>query len=115
MKSAVNSKAILKKLKKLYPSPETALIHHNPFELIASTILSAQCTDARVNIVTPALFKKYPTPERMSKAKIIDLEELVRTTGFFRSKAKSLSEMSKSLVEKFNGEVPKTMDELTSL
>ncbi len=99
----------------LYPDANCALEHHNPFELLTSTILSAQCTDARVNMVTPALFKKYPTPEKMSKAPMEKLEELVRTTGFFRSKAKSLHEMSKSLVEKFGGKVPNTMEDLIQL
>lgn len=99
----------------LYPDANCALEHHNPFELLTSTILSAQCTDARVNMVTPALFKKYPTPEKMSKAPMEKLEELIRTTGFFRSKAKSLHEMSKSLVEKFGGKVPNTMEDLIQL
>lgn len=106
---------ILKKLKTLYPDVDCALVHANPFELLGSTILSAQCTDARVNMVTPKLFKTYPTPSSMAKAPIEKLEELVKTTGFYKNKAKSLKEMSKSLVEKFDGKVPQTMDELISL
>lgn len=110
-----NSLKILKKLSQLYPDVECALQHENAFELLASTILSAQCTDERVNLTTPKLFKAFPTPEKMAKAPIEKLEELIRSTGFFRSKAKSLKEMSTSIVEKFGGKVPQTMDELISL
>jgi endonuclease-3 len=110
-----NSLKILKKLSQLYPDVDCALQHENAFELLASTILSAQCTDERVNLTTPKLFKAYPTPEKMAKAPIEKLEELIRSTGFFRSKAKSLKEMSTSLVEKFGGKVPQTMEELISL
>lgn len=110
-----NPTAILKKLKEFYPEANCALEHTNAFQLISATILSAQCTDARVNMVTPKLFKAYPTAEKMAKAPQAKVEELVRTTGFFRNKAKSLIEMSKSVVEKFGGKVPDTMEELIQL
>lgn len=106
---------ILRKLKDLYPEADCALEHKNAFQLISATILSAQCTDVRVNLVTPNLFKAYPTAEKMAKAPQGKVEELVRTTGFFRNKAKSLIEMSKSVVEKFGGKVPETMEELLQL
>jgi endonuclease-3 len=106
---------ILKELYKYYPNPHCELNHRNPFELLIATILSAQCTDVRVNMVTPALFETYPTPELMAEAPIEELEELVRTTGFYKNKAKSLKETSRKLVEEFGGEVPKTMSELLTL
>jgi len=98
-----------------YPNPHCELEHNNPFELLIATILSAQCTDVRVNKVTPALFDAYPTPEAMARAPLEDLEELVRTTGFYRNKAKSLKEASQTIVEEFDGEVPQTMNELLTL
>lgn len=97
------------------PHPECALTHANPFELVAATILSAQCTDVRVNMVTPALFARYPDPASMAAAELEDLQELVRTTGFFRNKAKSLKGMAATLVSDFGGEVPRTMEELLTL
>lgn len=107
--------AILNDLYQHYPNPHCELVHRNPFELLIATILSAQCTDVRVNKVTPALFETYPTPELMAEAPLEELEELVRTTGFYKNKAKSLKEASKRIVEVFGGEVPQTMDELLSL
>lgn len=98
-----------------YPNPHCELNHRNPFELLIATILSAQCTDVRVNKVTPDLFEAYPTPELMANAPLEELEELVRTTGFFRNKAKSLKEASQTIVEDFDGKVPDTMDELLTL
>ncbi len=106
---------LLDELYKHYPDPNCALNHRNPFELLIATILSAQCTDVRVNIVTPALFEAYPTPEAMAEAPLEELEELIRTTGFFRNKAKSLKEASKTIVEEFDGKVPQTMKELLTL
>jgi endonuclease III len=106
---------IFEELLKHYPNPHCELNHRNPFELLIATILSAQCTDVRVNKVTPALFEAYPTPEMMSKAPLEDLEELVRTTGFFRNKAKSLKEASATIVEEFDGEVPDKMEDLLTL
>ena len=98
-----------------YPNAYCELNHSNAFELLIATILSAQCTDVRVNKVTPDLFKAYPTPKAMAEAPLDELEELVRTTGFFRNKAKSLKEASQTLVEEFDGDVPKTMEELLTL
>ncbi|WP_242979065.1 endonuclease III [Rhodohalobacter mucosus] len=106
---------ILEELYKYYPDPHCELNHNNPFELLVATILSAQCTDVRVNKVTPALFKAYPTPEAMAEAPLEELEELVKTTGFYRNKALSLKEASRTLVEEFGSEVPQTMDELLTL
>ena len=107
---------LTKELKKLYPKTKTALIYHNnAFQLLVAVILSAQCTDERVNKVTPALFKKYPTPEKMAKANIKDIEEIIRSTGFYHAKAKSILESSKKLVSDFNGQVPNTMTELLTL
>jgi endonuclease-3 len=103
------------RLKKRYPNVQCALDHKNPFELTVATILSAQCTDVRVNMVTPGLFKKFPDAEHMALAKIEDVEELIRSTGFFRNKAKNIIAMSKNVVDKFNGKIPSSRDELTQL
>ncbi|NNN21724.1 MAG: endonuclease III [Acidimicrobiales bacterium] len=116
--SSVRAKIINERLGKLFPgSTKTlcALEHKNPFELIAATILSAQCTDERVNMVTPALFKKYPTPDKLRKASPIEVEEIIHSTGFFRAKAKNLILMADKVVTDFDGEIPNTMDELTRL
>jgi endonuclease-3 len=109
------AETILRELYEHYPNPHCELNHRNAFELLIATILSAQCTDVRVNLVTPALFETYPTPELMAEAPLEELEELVRTTGFYKNKAKSLKESSRTLVEDFGGEVPKTMEELLTL
>ena len=109
------AKKLLSELYEHYPNPHCELNHKNPFELLIATILSAQCTDIRVNKVTPDLFEAYPTPEAMAKAPLEDLEELVRSTGFYRNKAKSLKEASTTIVEDFDGEVPNTMKELLTL
>ncbi|WP_340105865.1 endonuclease III [Rhodohalobacter sp. 8-1] len=106
---------LLEDLYKHYPNPHCELDHENPFQLLIATILSAQCTDVRVNKVTPALFEAYPTPEAMAEASPEDLEELVRTTGFYKNKAKALKEASTTIVEEFEGEVPQTMAELLTL
>jgi endonuclease-3 len=104
--------AILDGLKKAYPKAVCALHHGSAWELMVATILSAQCTDARVNLVTPALFQAFPTPQAMAAASLPELEELIRTTGFFRNKAKSLKGAGRVVSEEFGGEVPKTMEEL---
>jgi len=114
-KQIERANALLDDMYKHYPDPQCALHHRNPFELLIATILSAQCTDVRVNKVTPALFEAYPTPEAMADAPLEELEGLVRTTGFYRNKAKSLKETSQAIVEEFNGEVPQTMKELLTL
>lgn len=102
-------------LKRHYGDAECALRHRNAYELVAATILSAQCTDTRVNLVTPALFKKYPVPADLARADRAELEAVIRSTGFFRNKAKSLVGMAKGLVEKHGGEVPRAMAELLEL
>ncbi|MGD2120106.1 MAG: endonuclease III [Gemmatimonadota bacterium] len=106
---------IFKLLEKEYPEAVTALDHRNPFELAVATILSAQCTDERVNMVTPALFERFPNPEAMAAASQDELEEMIHSTGFFRNKAKSLIGMSRSLLEEHQGELPRTLTELTRL
>jgi endonuclease-3 len=107
--------AILKALDEAYPNAVCALNHKTPWELLVATILSAQCTDVRVNMVTPELFRRFPTPAAMAKAPIPELENLIRTTGFFRNKAKSIKGAAQAIVEKFGGEVPKTLDELITV
>lgn len=107
---------LLKELKKLYPKTKTALVYNNnAFQLLVAVILSAQCTDERVNKVTPVLFNKYPTPKEMAKADIKDIEAIIKSTGFYHAKAKSILETSKKLVSDFKGEVPNTMAELLTL
>jgi len=107
--------AILKALDEAYPNAECALHHRSPWELLVATILSAQSTDVRVNIVTPELFRRFPTPQAMAEAPIAELESLVRTTGFFRNKAKSIKGAAKKIVEDFGGQVPRTLDELITI
>lgn len=114
-KDAARLNRILASLQKSYPDAECALLHRNPFELLIATILSAQCTDERVNMVTPVLFKAYPTPAALAKAPLKDVETIIRSTGFYRNKALSLVTTSRLLTEKFGGKVPKTMEELLSL
>lgn len=106
---------VLERLQAEYPDAHCELDHRNAFELLCATILSAQCTDARVNMVTPALFAAYPTAEALSEAPLEHMEELVRTTGFFRAKAKSLVGMAQRLVTQHGGEVPRTIAELVPL
>jgi endonuclease III len=106
---------ILRRLKTAYPNAECALHHRNAWELLVATILSAQCTDARVNMVTPELFRKFPTPKAMSEASLPAIEEEIRSTGFYHNKAKSISGAAKRLVEEFGGKVPKTMAELLTV
>jgi endonuclease III len=108
-------RAILQKLNEAYPGVTCALVHENPFQLLISTILSAQCTDVRVNQVTNALYRKYQTPRDFAHANPLEVEQDVRPTGFFRSKTKSILGASKKIVEEFSGEVPRTMDELLTL
>jgi endonuclease III len=106
---------IYRRLEQEYPDARCALDHRNPYELLVATILSAQCTDKRVNMVTPALFAKYPDPDAMAVAKPEELEEMIRSTGFFRNKTKSLLGMSSAVVEQHAGTVPATMDALVKL
>lgn len=109
------TKKILKVLKKTYPNVECALHHKNPFELAVSTILSAQCTDKRVNQVTPPLFKKYPTPKHFAKAPLSTIETMVRSTGFYKNKAKSIKGLCQILATTYQGNVPKSLEELVKL
>ena len=102
-------------LAKLYPETQTALNHQSPLQLLVATILSAQCTDARVNLVTPALFERFPDAMAFADAERADIEELIKSTGFFRMKAKHIQECCKIIVEKFGGEVPGTLEELVQL
>jgi endonuclease III len=102
-------------LQRTYPDARCELDHTNAFELLCATILSAQCTDRRVNMVTPALFARYPDAPALAAARQEDVEELVKTTGFFRNKAKNLIAMARALVERHGGAVPRTMEELVEL
>ena len=106
---------LIRRLRAAHPDAHCALDHENPFQLLVATILSAQCTDERVNQVTPALFARFPTPEAMAAADRAELEELIRTTGFFRNKAKSLQGASALICQNVGGAVPQEMDELISL
>ena len=106
---------VLERLRVTYPDAHCELDHRNAFELLCATILSAQCTDARVNMVTPALFAAYPDAEALSIARLEDVEQIVRTTGFYRAKAKNLVGMANALVDRHGGEVPRTIAELVPL
>lgn len=106
---------ILKRLEKAYPDAKCALKHTNPFELLVSTILSAQCTDERVNMVTPGLFRKYPTPKDFAAMRQEALEQEIRSTGFFRNKAKSIIGAAQKIVRQHGGKVPDTMEDLLTL
>jgi endonuclease III len=107
--------AILKALDEAYPNAECALTHKSPWELLVATILSAQCTDVRVNMVTPELFRRFPTPAAMAKASLPQLEALIRTTGFFRNKAKSIQGAAQKIIVDFDGQVPQTLAELVTI
>jgi endonuclease-3 len=107
--------AILKGLDEAYPAAECALTHRSPWELLVATILSAQCTDVRVNMVTPELFRRFPTPQKMAKATLEELEGLIRTTGFFHNKAKSIQGAARKVVADFGGQVPQTLAELITI
>ncbi len=107
--------AILEELKRLYPNPHHYLEFENPYQLLVATILSAQCTDEKVNEVTRALFRSYPEPRDLAEERIEAIEEAVRPTGFYRNKAKAIKGASKAIVERFGGRVPDTMEELLTL
>lgn len=115
MKKSERALEIYSRLKTLYPDAHCELNHSNPFELLIATILSAQCTDVRVNMVTPALFKKYPSPQKLAKAKLEDVEEAIKSINFFRNKSKSLVNCAKTLVDAYGGDVPRTVEELSEL
>lgn len=107
--------AILKGLDEAYPNVECALTHSSPWELLIATILSAQCTDVRVNMVTPELFRRFPGPAAMAKATLPQLESLIRSTGFYHNKAKSIQGAAKAIITNFGGKVPETLAELITI
>ena len=115
MTRAERATEVLRILRATYPDAHCELDHGDPFQLLVATILSAQCTDARVNLVTPSLFRKYPDPNRMAAARQEDIEDLIRSTGFFRNKASNIRAASAAIVEKHGGEVPRDLGELTGL
>jgi endonuclease III len=106
---------VLRLLKREYPVAICELTHESAFQLLAATILSAQCTDVRVNMVTPALFDAYPTPERLAVADLAHVEQLVRSTGFYQTKAKNLIGMASQVMSRFSGEVPREIEDLVTL
>jgi len=110
-----NAAEIFRRLRAAYPDAHTALNHTNAYQLLVATILSAQCTDARVNVVTPSLFARYPDPATLAAADRGELEQLIKSTGFFRNKAKSLIGMARAVVANHNGAIPQTMEELVHL
>jgi endonuclease-3 len=109
------ARKIARALARAYPDAVCALHHDDPFQLLVATILSAQCTDERVNMVTPGLFRKYPNSEKLARSSQTDVEEIIKSTGFFRAKAKSLRGMAAKLVSEFGGVLPRTLEELTGL
>jgi endonuclease-3 len=111
----VRVRSIIEGLEELYPDVDCELDRETPFQLLCATILSAQCTDERVNQVTPELFRRYPTAAALAKAPLPTLEKIIRTTGFFRQKAKSLKGSATALLARFGGELPRTIEELTTL
>lgn len=112
---ALRARKILGSLKAAYPDAHCALAHGSAYELLVATILSAQCTDVRVNLVTPALFRAYPDASALAGARASDVEGIIQSTGFFRNKAKNLIAMARALVAGHHGRVPRTMDELHAL
>jgi endonuclease-3 len=112
---AERARTILRRLAREYPGARCALEHADAYQLLVATILSAQCTDARVNLVTPALFARYPSPEALARADRAEVEEIIRSTGFFRNKTRSLIGMAQALVADHGGEVPRTMEQLRGL
>ena len=109
------TREIIRKLRGDYPGAECSLTYRNPLQLLIATILSAQCTDERVNMVTPGLFERYPTAADFAGAPLEELEDLIRSTGFFRNKARNIRGCCRALVEKHGGEVPRSMEELVAL
>jgi len=111
----VRAKVIYRQLSENYPNVRCELDYKNAFQLLVATVLSAQCTDKRVNQTTPALFKKYPNPQKMAKADLKDIQNLVKSTGFFRAKAKNIKGLSNIIVEQFDGNVPSKLEDLITL
>ena len=115
MRKQQRALVVLERLKQRHPDAHCELDHGSAYELLAATILSAQCTDARVNMVTPSLFARYPDPPALAGAAPEDVEGIIRSTGFFRNKARSLVGMAQAVVQRHGGEIPRTMDELRVL
>jgi endonuclease-3 len=111
----VRAKAIYRQLTKSYPNVRCELDYNSAFQLLVATVLSAQCTDKRVNQTTPALFKKYPNPKKMAKADLKDIQSLVKSTGFYRAKAKNIKSLSNKIMEEFGGDVPSNLEDLITL
>jgi endonuclease-3 len=111
----VRAKAIYRQLTKSYPNVRCELDYNSAFQLLVATVLSAQCTDKRVNQTTPALFKKYPNPKKMAKADLKDIQRLVKSTGFYRAKAKNIKDLSNKIMEEFGGDMPSNLDDLITL
>jgi endonuclease-3 len=109
------AKKVVRVLRKEFPEAACSLDHQDPFQLLVATILSAQCTDARVNLVTPGLFRQFPSPRDFAAAPLLEIEEAIRSTGFFHNKAKALQGCARALIERHGGEVPRTMDALRVL
>ena len=109
------AREVVRRLKKAYPDARVMLDYENPWQLLIATILAAQCTDAKVNEVTPELFGLFPSPERLARADVRTLQRLIRPTGFFRNKSRSIREASRTITERFGGEVPRTMEDMLSL
>jgi len=112
---AFTQQQLIERLKKHFPDPKIELNYENEFQLLIAIILSAQTTDKKVNQVSPILFKKYPTPQALANADLKDLEEIIKPLGYYRRKAKLIKECAKAILEKFSGQIPKTLEELTSL
>ncbi|MFW5838170.1 MAG: endonuclease III [Desulfovibrionaceae bacterium] len=106
---------VVRRLERRYPAPEPALNHGSPWELLVATVLSAQCTDQRVNMVTPELFRRWPGPEDLARADMAEIEEVIRSTGFFRNKARNLKAAAARIVEEHGGELPRSMAEMIQL
>lgn len=115
IEGAAPVKEVLAFLARAYPGARILLDHHNPFDLLVATVLAAQCTDERVNSVTPRLFRAWPGPSALANANQEEIEEAVRSTGFYRNKARAIRELSAVLMERHDGRVPRTMGELTAL
>jgi len=111
----VRAEVIYRQLSKSYPNVRCELDYKNAFQLLVATVLSAQCTDKRVNQTTPALFKKYPNPQKMAKADLKDIQNLVKSTGFFRAKAINIKGLSNKIMEEFDGKVPSNLEDLITL
>ncbi|MGM0600393.1 MAG: endonuclease III [Candidatus Rifleibacteriota bacterium] len=111
----MKNQKIITELENIYPNPQCALAHQNPWQLLVATILSAQCTDKRVNLVTPALFKKFPNIQSFAGAKQSEMETAIKSTGFYRNKAKNIIACAQKLLNDFNGEIPQNIKDLVSL